>query len=200
MTNAKDDPIILKPDDYGSNSHKSKENAQDRPKAKPQNVKRASPSLRRVFKDVFIAEDVKDVKSYFIFDILIPGVKEAILSVLEMLLLGSISRSAGYSDRHVDYASYSRNKGKRKEKKDKFVLEDIIFRTRGEAEEVLQHLIEDAEQYGQISVGAFKEEIGVSSEYTDHDYGWAYEDIRKSGVSRSRNGFIINFPRVTPLD
>ena len=53
-------------------------------------------SFRQKVKDAFISEEVHDVKSYIIFDVIIPAVKETfrnlIVNTLDMSLLTTASR------------------------------------------------------------------------------------------------------------
>lgn len=75
--------------DCRSNSHRSKElaakNAQHKKVEKivKGKVKTKKKSEISKFKDVFISEDAKDVKSYIIMDVLIPAAKKQSRILLE---------------------------------------------------------------------------------------------------------------------
>ena len=103
--------------DCRSNSYRSKElaakNAQHKKVEKivKGKVKTKKKSEISKFKDVFISEDAKDVKSYIMMDVLIPAAKKAISDIvrdgIDMILYGNTGhkRSSGYSS-GASYVSY----------------------------------------------------------------------------------------------
>lgn len=84
-------------EDYRSNSHKAKAEAKEAAEKKVDkvvtgNVKRKKKSEVSKFKDVFISEDVSNVKSYIFLDVLVPAIKKAVSDIVkdgvDMMLYG----------------------------------------------------------------------------------------------------------------
>lgn len=75
-------------EDYRSNSHKAKAEAKEAAEKKVDkvvtgNVKRKKKSEVSKFKDVFISEDVSNVKSYIFLDVLVPADQKSCLGYRE---------------------------------------------------------------------------------------------------------------------
>ena len=77
-------------------------------------------------------------------------------------------------------------------------FDDIILESRGEAEEVLSHLLELVENYGVASVADLYELVGITGSFTDNKYGWT--NLSTASVSRVRDGYLLNLPNATPID
>jgi hypothetical protein len=76
---------------------------------------------------------------------------------------------------------------------------EIVLESRGEAEQVIDQLIEIISQYQAASVADLYALVGVTSAYTDGKYGWT--DLRGAGVSHVRGGlYLLNLPKPIPLD
>ena len=99
-------------DDYKPNSRRSKENkTESKPEKKVEkvvtgNVKLKKKSELSKFKDVFISEDVGNVKSYIFMDVVIPAAKKAISDIvrdgIDMILYGDTKRkSNNYGSSYV---------------------------------------------------------------------------------------------------
>ena len=70
--------------------------------------------------------------------------------------------------------------------------------TRGEAEEVLIKMDELIATYKVVRVADFYDLVGISSSYTDNNYGWT--DIKSATVVHVREGYMIKLPKALPLD
>jgi hypothetical protein len=161
------------------------------------------------FKDIFIAEDAANVKSYVFMDVLVPAVKKAISDIvrdgIDMILYGSTSgkKRSGVSDR-VSYRSYydrdNRRDEPRSRSRSRYSFDrDFILDSRGEAEEVLTHMDELIDMYGMVTVADLCDLVGESSAYTDNKYGWT--NIRNAKATRERGGgYILELPRAIPID
>lgn len=159
------------------------------------------------FTDVFLSEDINNVKSYIFMDVLIPAAKKAVSDIvtngIDMLLYGSAgNRRKGtadkisynrYYDRPADRRDYQTNRTRTG-----YNYDDIILDNRGEAEEVLSRMDELISEYGMVSVADLYDLVGVTGNYTDNKYGWM--DIRSASVVRVRDGFMIKMPRALPLN
>lgn len=73
----------------------------------------------------------------------------------------------------------------------------ICFKTRGEAEEIVQKMEEFLDVYGVVLISDFIDLIGGQPTYLDTKYGW--DNLRNSKVYRTRDGYFIEFPKVKKL-
>lgn len=202
--------------EYKSNSHKVR-NEEKKPLKKivKGNVKTKKKSEVRKFTDVFISEDLHNVKSYIIGEILIPTAKkvlsEVVTNSIDMLLYGEVGVSGkrrGSSTSRVSYQKYyDRDDYRRDRDRERYSnrgrtagysFDDIIFDSRGEAEQVLIAMEEEIDQYGIISVSDLCELVGISGNYTDNKYGWT--SLRTADVVRTRDGYILKLPKALPID
>lgn len=159
--------------------------------------------------DVFISEDASNVKEYILMEVLVPAVKKAVSDIVtngvDMLLYGetrSENRRSSNSSNKVSYRSYydsnTRRSSETPRERTRHSYDEVIIPTRGEAEEVLIKMEEYLDTYGTVTVGDFYEMCGVSSEYTDHKYGWTSMRNVPPPV-RVRDGYIIKMPRALPI-
>lgn len=194
---------------YPSNSHKSKENRGRDPGKKLEKVIKGSAIIKKSnaqkLADIFVAEDVSNVKSYIIFEVLIPAVKKAISDIvtngIDMILYGESGRTKKNGASRISYSGYYNNNRQDRVPErlnERFNYDNIVIETRSEAEEVLTRMDELVATYGVISVADFYDLVGVTCEYTDNNYGWT--DIRRATIVRVRNGFMIKLPKALPLD
>lgn len=202
-------------EDYKSNSHKSKETApvpaerKKLDKIVSGDVKVKKKSGVHKFTDVFISEDVSNVKTYILMDVLVPAVKKAVSDIvtngIDMILYGGNGGSkkrtnGGYisynnysSDRRRDDHSYGTTTTRTG-----YSYDEVSIPSRGEAEEVLTRMDELIETYGIVSVADFYDLVGVSCNYTDNKYGWT--NIRNAEVVRVRDGYKIKLPKALPIN
>lgn len=210
--------------EYKGNSNRSKINKKDQidEKRKLQkvvkgNVRTKKKSEASKFMQTFISEDVHTVKSYIINEIIIPTAKETLADVvrnsIEMILWGSSSsgrsrsRSRRTSDSRVSYQRYydddRRDRERDRERystrvRSGYSFDDLIFDTRGEAENVLIAMEQEIDSYGIVSVADLYELVGITGNYTDNKYGWT--DLRTADVVRCRDGYTLKLPRALPID
>lgn len=201
--------------DLPSNSKTTPPN-ETRPKpktiAKPVTTKK--PGLGRKFADVFLGEEVKDVKSYILQDVIIPTLKNTIIDVvsggIEMLLLGKTSnrRSSGNrsNNGHTPYSSYYYGGQPQKQQPNnyhqqpvsRYGVDDLIFQTHSEASDLLAAMFDYMKDYdGMISVADLYEMVGHPSVYTDNAWGWT--DLGSANIRRVRDGFLLVLPKPVAL-
>ena len=77
-------------------------------------------------------------------------------------------------------------------------FDEIILASRVEAEEVIDRLFDLVSRYESATVADLYEMVGVTGNFTDDKWGWT--NIRGAGVTRVRNGFLLDLPRPEPLD
>lgn len=202
--------------EYKPNSHKSKEEQRESvPDKKVEKiiagtVKSKKKNDIQKFADVFISEDVTNVKSYILLDVLVPAIKKAISDIvtngIDMILYGESNRTKSnspaskvsyrnYYDRGNDKKDYGSSNSRTKTG---YNYDDIILDNRGEAEDVLSRIDELISTYGVVSVADLYDLVGVTGNYTDNKYGWT--DIRSAQVVRIRDGYLIKLPKALPLN
>ena len=159
-----------------------------------------------------LADEEGSLGDYVVNDILIPVVKSTLSDIvtgsIEILLYGDRQggRSSLRRDRGRSYTSYSslyqrpddrdRRYGRRPSRGTR--VEDVIFESRADAEEVLIQLADLLGEYGLVSMAEFYELSGMPVTYADRNHGWT--DLRNAYVERYRDGYLIKFPRSRPLD
>ena len=152
------------------------------------------------FADVFIAQDLEKVKSYILMDVIVPTAKEAILDAIAMVL-GVERRGGGSKKPSPARTSYGRFYEREREqgvpynraRSSNYDIDDYEVDDRGEAEYVLEELRADVADYGQVSVAAYYELIGVTGTHADRNYGWY--DLRTARIIPSSGKFVIRLPR-----
>ena len=160
--------------------------------------------------DIFIAEDIKNVGSYILMDVIVPTLKRAITDVIkngvDMLFYGSRG-TAGKSSTASRYSytpyydrSRSRDVYTEPRTRSRQTFDNLLLETRGEAEDALRSMDEIIESYGIVSVADLYELVGLEkdAEYTDNDYGWT--SIRSAKVERTWDGYyLLNLPKPMPI-
>ena len=193
-------------EEFKPNSHKA-QNESLAPKKVEKVTKSPAKLKSKGLAGLLFSEDVKDVKSYILTEVLIPTLKKAIddtvTNGIRYLLFGESrgsnkpNTSSGIS--YKDY--YRQEKDERKPRSSAWTTSqysDVIITDRGEAEEVLRRMDEIVEQYGMVSVADLYDLVGISGDYTAFRYGWT--DIRSANIVRVKDGHMIKMPRVKPLN
>lgn len=200
-------------DEFKSNSYKSKEDASKPPEQKPKLEKVVSGKAKtkkktesRKFIEAFIKDDLGNIGSYIMGDVIIPSIKRTILDSVKALL-GDIGGSKSTTTASkVSYRSYydDRDVGRRTPynavpARAGFEYDDILFDTRGDAEMVLEAMCDIVtSQYGIVSVGDLYDLANISNDnYTINKYGWT--DLKDARIVATRDGYMIKLPRALPL-
>ena len=201
--------------DYTPNSHKFKEEQKANQAAIAEkkvskvvkgNVKIKKKSEARKFADVFLPEDINNVKSFIFQDVLIPALKKVISDTVDTFLYGGSRRGGSTSNAgKVSYSScYGGDRFDHRDDRPPFDtrrgfdLGDIILDTRQEANDVLNRMEELIDSYKQVTVGDLYDLLGKSCDYTANNYGWT--SVRAAEVMRVRDGYLIKFPRPMPIN
>ena len=211
------------PVDYPSNSRKSRE-APRASKPDPKNVekiitgrvlRRKKRLSQRVSHSIF-AEDSggsEGILEYIIIEILIPAAKNMLYDAgsmgLERALYGAFRPKSRADRPGKGYVSYNRVRrspasaeygqhtiSARTRAHHEF--DDLILATRGEAEEVLDQLIELIELYDQATVADLYSLVGFPGEFTDNKWGWY--DLSSASVRHVRGGYMLVLPRTQAID
>jgi hypothetical protein len=161
----------------------------------------------RKLTDIFISEDIANVKSYILMDVLVPSIKKAIYDIvvnsLDMSLFGGRGGGKRSTADRVSYTDYNRS-SRRDERTysssrtaSGYSYDDVILETRGEAEAVLSRMDEIMEEYDIVRVADLYDLVGITGDYTDNKYGWT--NIRNAEIVRVRDGYTIKMPRAIPI-
>lgn len=209
---------VVKLDQFPNNSHKSKEKKKEEEvrleKIVKTQVRQKKKSAGSRVKDAVISEDGREVANHLVGDILIPALKDTIINLvsdgINMLLWGDTkggtsSHSRRDRDRtRVSYESYY-DRSSRYERPGRYSrrssvhdLDDVIFESRDEAEDVLEAMLNVLDEYDFVTVGNFNDLVGIRTNPTDFKWGW--DNLARSHVDRVRDGYIIRFPQTIVLD
>lgn len=198
--------------DYKPNSNRFKEQQKEATTTEKKEIKKVTTGKVKVKKKTglqkmagaMFAEDAEKVKSYILMDVLLPTIADGITDILKKsidAIFGRKSSGGGSRSSKVSYRSYYDNpdsRGTSVKTRNVYDYDDIIFDSRGEAEEVLDRMDELVALYGNVSVAEFYDLAGISSEYTSNKYGWT--DIHTAKIVRvSGDGYMIKLPRVMVL-
>lgn len=160
------------------------------------------------FLSLFIADDLEEVKSHIIHNIIVPGVKEALVNSFASFING-----AGYRKKS-GYGGYYKNPytGKtyydapkyeypvaKKEAPNLMDFQSIPFETAEEAEAVLDALDDEASRGPYVSLASIWEyaRLAVPST-TFYDYGWPSNQISMAKYKMNMvlgNYYIYGLPR-----
>lgn len=197
---------------HKARSEKKEKELQTQPEKRVEKVIKGKAKVKknemRKLTDVFISEDVSNVKNYIFMDVIVPAVKKAIydlvVGTLDMSLYGG--RGGGGKRPTADKVSYrDYNSVSRRDERtynsnrtaSGYSYDDIVVDTRGEAETVLMRMDEIMEEYESVRVADLYDLVGVTGNYTDNNYGWT--NIRNAEVIKVRDGYKIKMPRAIPL-
>lgn len=171
-------------------------------------VKTKKNEMRRL-SDIFISEDVSNIKDYILLDVLAPAIKDAIYKIIVGSLDTTLYGGRGYGGKRptADKISYKDYNGISSRRDDRgndrprtasgYSYDDVIFETRGAAEAVLDRMYELIEEYGNVRVADMYDMAGITGNYTDNRYGW--ENLHGARVERTRDGYAVRMPRAKVL-
>lgn len=176
---------------------------------------RKKKSLRKQLRETFIAGDLKTSVRYVAFDILLPTLRDMLWEAgsggIEKLIFGEsrrrgstppVSGPTGY----VSYNRYSMG-GSRMSSPQRAMsrmararhdFDEIVLASRVEAEEVIDRLFDLVSRYETATVSDLYELVGIPSSHIDNKWGWS--DLRGAGVSRVRDGYMLDLPDPIPLN
>ena len=205
---------LMNSDLYKPNSHKAKKEIKEKPPKNVQKVvsggvKTKEQPLAKKMAHSFLADDVANVKSYIILDVLIPTIKEAISQIIkngsDMLIFGDVkpssSRGGGYNYNGITKKSNNSLTHRTVNRRATHDFRDVTFETRSDAMEVLSQLNELIENYGNATVEDFYTFIGEgkTAKYTDRKWGWT--DLEGRNIERVLGGgYMIDLPPAEALE
>lgn len=169
-------------------------------------VKNKKKNEIQKFANVFVSEDIQNVKTYIVMDILIPSLKRALSDIvkngIDMILYGESGGRSNSKASKVSYRSYYDKVNDRDYSNNRirtgYSYDDIVIESRGEAEEVLDRMNELLSVYKIVSVADLYDLVGITGNYTDNKYGWT--DLNSARVVSVRDGYLLKLPKALPLD
>lgn len=201
---------------YTPNSHKYKEEQKNAAleekrvqKVVKSPVKTKTNEVRK-FADIFISEDITNVKNYIFMDVLVPAIKKAIYDIvtngIDMFLYGGSGKNkSNSSGSKVSYRSYYDQKNNNSYRgsennmsRNGFDYDEIIFSNRGEAEAVKQQMQDTINRYGVVTVSDLYDMVDLTAPYTSQKYGWM--NVSGAEAIRVRDGYTLKLPRAVPID
>lgn len=200
---------------YEARDKRNKQDCEERlePIVKKSDVIVKKEGIGKKVKKAFISDDAKDVTSYIIFDVIVPGIKDGIFATLERMFYGGSSYSSRRDDRDSYYGrertSYSSYYKKGRDRRDHYYDDDdrdhrervdyrrIVLKRREDAENIVRTLRDYIHDYDSVSVARLLDLVDEPGVYTDNNYGWTREsDI---GMKRVRDGYLIDVPEARDL-
>lgn len=166
----------------------------------------------------FVNEDLGKIKHYIVNDVLKPYAKKMLYEIItggaDMAIYhgaphgnsnSPVRTSIGAGRTYYRYDECS-NRTKavapphEERSRDMFDLDQLIFSSRQDAENVLEQMLNQIDEYKVVSIGDLYDFAGVTTHgnYTGYSYGW--KDLSTAEVVRSRDGYIIKLPKAFPLD
>ena len=165
-------------------------------------------------REIFISEDASTIGKYITMDVLVPTIKQAISTIfkdgIDILLYGAggnPNKGKNLAGR-VSYSSFydARNGAQSRQVAEKraFWYDELEYRTRDEAIDVINSMDDLLSTYGKVSVADMYELSDATPEYTYNNYGWKspeVSDIRQiAQITRRGNAYLIKLPRAVPLN
>jgi hypothetical protein len=210
----------MDPSEFPPNSDASKRNVEkDITRVTSGETVRRRKSLRKQFSETFVAGDMRSAMRYVVFDVMLPAAKDMIVdagsSGIEKLIFGDARRRGSTPPQSgpTGYVSYNRvamgamgaasrlaspQRVMSRRARSRHDFDEIILDSRTEAEEVIDRLFDLVSRYESATVADLYELVGLASAHTDHKWGWT--DVRGAGVSRVRDGYLLDLPEPHPLD
>lgn len=163
------------------------------------------------FASRFLDDASKNVKDYLIWDVVVPGIKDAILDAMSMIFFGeTVSRGnrggfyhgrnerksrsdyRSYYDSRDSYRSSYRRDDDRYESRERRETDyrNIVVREKRPAEDIVNQLRERIIECGEASIADLFDLLDLPTEYQQNNYGW--RDERDIGLRRINGGYLID--------
>lgn len=184
-------------------SGKFEKSSLDKPieKEKPKNEVIANAERRKTpigtkMKDLFIGDDVSDIKRYILEDVVVPTIEDTIYSIvtgsLDRLfrhdgrITGTNSRKKGSYIAYNSIYNSSYSRGNR-ESSSRRTPDDALFESKADADAALAHLFDIAEsEYEYARIADLYESAGITASWADNNFGWNREMLSNATVRNTR--------------
>lgn len=203
---------------YPNNSNAAKRNAVEGQKSvaerevkkviKDQVVIKKKNEIQKLA-DVFLSEDVSNVKGYIFNDVIVPAIRDTLFDIVtkgaKMIFYGAKGSSGTdkFTSSRISYRQYYDDNRRytsstEESLKSKFDYEDMEFTSRSDAEDVLDQMDAMLEKYKRVSVLDLYDMIDVTAPFTSEKYGWT--NLRDAKIIPTKGAYKLKLPRATPLD
>ena len=166
-------------------------------------IKPEKKSLMKRIADAFIAVDSNAIRTYLIFDVLIPVLKRGAEDLLHMVLYNDkksdrITRSRGESSiRRLEYSSIRPMRDSDDVMLNRQTLAgstDLVFPTRDKAEQALDMVYERIKACGFATLKYYYTITRQPTEWTQEKWCWRSTD--GATVVQCRSGWVLKMPRL----
>ena len=219
-------PVVMNDDEYrkyqkfqAEKKNDSQIVEKDIPKAEIRGS--VSKKKRSKFMELFIKEDISNVKEYLFKDVLVPSIinlfRDSVNNALDMMFYGEPRRdrrqrgrasNISYNRYYDEDRDYRRDRDRDREKDRRhYDYEDIEFKYRDDAIDIMKKADDIMDRYGVMSINDYYsimpdeilEDLNIHPVFTDEKYGWT--DIRSMHEERTFGGkWKIKMPRAVPLN
>ena len=212
--------------DFPGNSHTEKVKKKKQEEEKPVKniekvvegtvVQRKRGWWRRV-QDAMTGDDAQTVGAYILYELAIPAFRDLIFDIIrngaERSLYGEVRPSRGSGrgfgrNNTINYGVMSRSRDDRDYRNERREVSlrarrnhdfgEIIIPDRGEAEEVIDRLVDLIDRFGVATISDLYDLVGVTSDYSDEKWGWY--NLASARAVRTRDGYLLDLPRTEPID
>lgn len=168
-------------------------------------AKRTKKSFTRRLIDSFIKDDIPGIKKKLIEDVIIPNITDGLFNITNnavAMIFGRPVRPAGRTNystaTRASYTPYYEKDRSQEMRKAAYAVDDITFQTRGEADRVLEAMMDAIDRYGILAVADYYDIAGITPEPSDFKIGW--DNIDGARTAGTSNGYIIRLPRARQID
>ena len=183
-------------------------------------VRLKEKTFKQKVRDAFISEEVHDIKSYIVFDVVIPAIKTTfrnlIVNTVDISLFGKVGggrKDRGGNDTYIAYERayggrsggermYTPNRPQTRDNGsiDVREIDRVWFETEQEANDVIYMCREiyDANA-GVLSVAEFLDAAQLKTSPIHHKWGWIDISHASAEPYPDGSGWYVNLPRPRPL-
>ena len=174
-------------------------------------IVRKPPWYKKIARSM-IAEDANSIGDYIITDVLVPGIKVLIVTMvgqsIERVLMGTsrnnrIGRQPlGLSLRdQVNYGRISTDRDPRpmmsREARARHNFNEIVLPDRTEAVATVEFMVNRIARYGNVTVADLYDYVGTTGSFADRSWGWT--DLATADVRQVLGGFLLDLPQPEPI-
>ena len=168
-------------------------------------------TFKQKVRDAFISDEVHDIKSYVVFDVIIPAIKETFRNLfvnsLDMALFGKVRQTSKTEQRggstYIAYDRLYQSRGgndvqPRQQRGGAPLrvneLDRVVFKDKADAIDVLSYMMDQIEEDHVASVADFVTAADLPVSPIHHKFGW-YDLSTASVEELPDGGYYIRLPR-----
>ena len=169
-------------------------------------------TFKQKVRDAFISDEIHDIKTYVVFDVIIPAVKETVRNLfvnsIDMALFGKVRSTTKTEQRggstYIAYDRLYQSRGgndvqPRQQKGGAPLrvteLDRVVFKDKADAIDVLSYMMDNIEEFHVASVADFVTAADLPVSPIHHKFGWY--DLNGASVEElsDGSGYYIRLPR-----